>query len=126
MPTDPPVPQRFIDHMRDDVFWLGDPAYMDAFRDLTGETTVTEAAFTQTDKPLYPGFVNAQLSADGKAMVLSARGEPVQQEHGTMCGHVAQLSIPLDDWDQFIAHAQQVRARAPEDEPHPALPGLDD
>lgn len=107
--------------MRPDVFWLNDPVYMQAFRDLTGDTSMTEAAFTKRDE-IYPGYVNAQLGVD--EMVLTVRADPIHLPGsgnaampGT-CGATAQIRIPIDDWDQFIAQAQMVRAgyKPPEDD----------
>lgn len=101
--------KQFHDHMAPDIFWLTPPDYLSAFRDLTGDTTMNEAAFT-SHALAYPGYVNAQLG-DGE-MVLTVRGDPRLDSDGSnaQVGPTAQFRIPIDEWDQWVAFAQRVRA----------------
>lgn len=121
--TDP-----FRDHMApSEVFWLADPAYMDAFRDLTGDTTMTEVGFTKPSEQGYPGFMNTQLADDDTHVLLTVRGDPRLDDEGRMvaAGATVSVKVPLEDWDEFIAQTMRMRSRAGQ-APHPALPGLDD
>lgn len=92
-----------------DVFWLGDPAYMAAWRELTGDTSMTEAAWTDPTEGSFPGYVNIQ-AGDGE-MVLTVRGAPTGESGvDRTCGAPQQLRVPFEAWDQLIADAQRVRA----------------
>lgn len=99
-----------------DIFWLADPAFDQAFRDLTGDTSMTEAAWTDPTEDSFPGYVNAQvgIAADQtKSIVLTVRGNPTGEPGvDVTCGITQQLAIPLDAWDQFIANATKLRAGA--------------
>lgn len=109
----------FADHMRPDVRWIEPEEYGTAFEELIneGETSMVgkEAAFTQPGES-YPGFINATLGLDEMVITIRAAGivgPPGQddaEQQVTMPGAMAQLRIPLADWDEFVAQAQRVRA----------------
>lgn len=106
----------FADHMRPDVHWIAPEEYGKAFEDLIaeGETSMAgkEAAFTETTGQSYPGYINATLGLD--EMVITVRGHaipwPPGQDKTFSEGKIAQLRIPLADWDAFLVQAQRVRA----------------
>lgn len=111
-----PQSQRIERRMREffdpTIFWLGDPNFDAEFRRLTGDTSMTEAAWTDpTPNRSFPGYINAQLGEDDGCMVLTLRGDPTGELGvDSVSGVTQQLRIPLDAWDQFIADAQRVRA----------------
>jgi len=99
--------RSIADFMNPDTFWLNPPEFLDAFRNLTGDTSMTEAAFTKPTGQ-YPGYINVQLDADGD-FVITVRGDPDPAARTPAPGATAQMTIEKDDWYQLIAQAQRLR-----------------
>lgn len=88
---------------------------------------MTEVGYTKPNETPYPGFINAQVSADGQYIVVTTRGdsgEPNTLGGQRTCAPTVQLKIPLDDWDQFDASVRQMRGGA-ERAQQQHIPGVD-
>lgn len=103
-------PAREFEHFMDaEILWETPAEFDSAFDALMQEEPMTEASYTKPDGS-YPGYINVQLG-DGE-MVVTMRGDPgsisARGQHPVE-GAIAQLRVPLADWDQFVAQAQRVR-----------------
>lgn len=87
--------------MAPDVHWINEPEFVSVFQQLTGELPMAgEAAWTQPGVT-YPGFINFSRS-DQPGHIRALLRTPNQTT-------VSVLDIPIEDFDQLIASAQQVR-----------------
>lgn len=96
--------------MRPDIAWIENPDYNAAFDDLMEQDM---AAFTKTDQPSYPGYINVRF--EGGTVVLTVRGDPVHVEATedapahTKDAPTVRLELPQLDWDQLVAEATRER-----------------
>jgi hypothetical protein len=105
----------FEEHMSPQVHWIEPEEFGRAFEELTNGDKIMEAAFTPPGSP-YPPFINAKCGDAPDTIAITVRSPQKPAILGDTdgssggCGEAGRIEMDLQDFDQWLADLQRLRA----------------